>query len=164
MKGVNTFLMFNDQAEEAVRFYTSAFPRSRLVDLLLSEGEPGIPAGKVHIAVFEIGGQEFYACDGGPDFEFSMGTSIWINCENQKEIDQISDALIQNGGAQLDCGWVKDRFGMFWQIVPAGMRDMMLSDDRASAKRVNAALLKMKRLDVAALERAARGEPATAGR
>ncbi|MGV8840921.1 MAG: VOC family protein [Bauldia sp.] len=164
MKGVNTFLMFNDRAEEAVRFYVSVFPRSRLVDLVISEGEPGIPAGKVHVAVFEIGGQEFYATDGGPDFEFGMGTSIWINCDTQKEIDEISDALIANGGEQLDCGWVKDRFGMFWQIVPAKMRDWMLTDDRASAKRVNSALMNMQRIDLATLERAAKGEPALAGR
>lgn len=164
MKGVNTFLMFNDGAEEAVRFYVSVFPRSRLVDLVISEGEPGIPAGKVHVAVFEIGGQEFYATDGGPGFRFSMGTSIWIDCETQAEIDGISDALISNGGEQLDCGWVKDRFGMFWQIVPAGMRDWMLSKDRAGARRVHDAMLKMKRLDMAVLERAAKGEPAVTGR
>ena len=164
MKGVNTFLMFNDQAEEAVRYYASVLPKARIVDIILSEGDEGpegvqgIAPGKVHVAVFEIAGQEFYACDGGPDFEFSMGTSIWLNCENQKEIDQVSDALIAGGGQQLDCGWVKDRFGVFWQIVPAKMRDWMLNDDREAALRMHRALMKMKRIDVAALEKAVAGE------
>jgi predicted 3-demethylubiquinone-9 3-methyltransferase (glyoxalase superfamily) len=170
MKGVHTFLMFNDQAEEAVRYYASVLPRTRIVDIILSAGEEGpegvqgIAPGKVHVAVFEIAGHEFYACDGGPDFAFSMGTSLWLDCESQKEIDAVSDALIEGGGQQLDCGWVEDRCGVFWQIVPAKMRDWMLSDDRASALRMHRALMTMKRIDMAALEKAVAGEEADAGR
>ena len=170
MKGINTFLMFKDQAEEAVKYYASVFPRARVVDIVHSDGDvkneagSAIPAGKVHMAIFEIAGQEFYACDGGPEFDFSYGTSLWVNCENQREIDEISDAMIKAGGEQLDCGWVKDPFGMFWQVVPAKLRDMTMDDDRERGKRVFRALLKMKRINVAELERAAAGEKAHAGR
>ncbi|MCW5698097.1 MAG: VOC family protein [Bauldia sp.] len=158
MKGVNTFLMFNDQAEEAVRFYVDTFPRAKLLKLVLSDGDNPIPKGKVLQAAFEIDGSTFYATDGGPDFTFSMGFSLYVNCETQQEIDDLDAKLLANGGQQLDCGWVKDRFGVFWQLVPVMLTEIQLGPDKARAKRVFDALLKMQKIDIATLERAAAGE------
>ncbi|MGD9738346.1 MAG: VOC family protein [Bauldia sp.] len=162
MKGITTFLMFNNQAEEAIRFYVSVIPNSRIVTLKLMEedGQP-IPRGKVLQAHFELNGVSYFATDGGPDFEFSMGTSLYIHCETQAEVDRLWDRLAEGGGKQLDCGWVVDRFGLSWQIVPTMLDEIFLGNDAPKAKRVFEAMLKMKKLDIAELERAAR-EPAHA--
>jgi predicted 3-demethylubiquinone-9 3-methyltransferase (glyoxalase superfamily) len=162
MKGITTFLMFNNNAEEAIRFYISVIPNSRIVTLKLMEedGQP-IRKGKVFQAHFQLNGVSYFATDGGPEFTFSMGTSLYIHCENQAEIDRLSAGLIQGGGQQLDCGWVVDRFGLSWQIVPTMLDDILLGNDAPTAKRVFEAMLTMKKLDIAQLERAAR-EPAHA--
>lgn len=160
MKGITTFLMFNDKAEEAVRFYTSVIPNSRIVDIVISEGVPHIPKGKVMQVAFELQGQRYFATDGGSAFKFSMGTSLYAHCETQEEIDLLSEKLIEGGGRQMDCGWVVDRFGLSWQIVPTFLDEVTFGDDRAKSRRVFDAMLKMKKLDLAELEAAARGQAA----
>lgn len=162
MKGITTFLMFNNNAEEAINFYVSVIPNSRVLVMKRMEesGQP-VAKGKVLQAAFELNGVRYFATDGGPEFEFSLGTSLYIHCENQAEIDRLWDRLVEGGGKHLDCGWLVDRFGLSWQIVPTMLDDIMLGDDAAKAKRVFEAMLKMKKLDIAELERAAR-EPAHA--
>ncbi|MCW5713529.1 MAG: VOC family protein [Bauldia sp.] len=161
MKGITTFLMFNDRAEEAVRFYVSVIPNSRIVDLVMSEGLPGIPKGKVMQAQFELQGVRYFATDGGPDFKFSMGTSLYVHCETQAEIDRLWGKLVEGGGQHMDCGWLVDRFGLSWQIVPIMLDEITFGEDRAKARRVIDAMLKMRKLDIAGLEAAAR-EPTNA--
>jgi len=156
MKGITTFLMFNDRAEEAIRFYVSVIPGSRLLDVVTSEGVPHIPKGKVMQAAFELQGVRYFATDGGPDFEFSMGTSLYVHCETQDEIDYLWERLVEGGGRHLECGWLVDRFGLSWQIVPTMLDEITFSGDRAKSRRVFDAMLKMKKLDIAGLEAAAR--------
>ncbi len=160
MKGITTFLMFNDRAEEAVRFYVSAIPNSRIVKLVLSEGGGPIPKGKVLQAVFELDGQTFFATDGGPSFSFAQGLSLYVHCETQAEIDRLWEKLPEGGGHHEMCGWLVDRYGLSWQLVPTILDDLILGADRAKAKRVFDAMLTMKKLDIAGLERAAESQPA----
>lgn len=158
---ITTFLMFASGAEEAVKLYTSLFPNSRIIEssYLNTEGAPG-STGKSYMATFEIGGQRYRAMDGGPSFKFAEGTSIFVDCETQDEIDRYSAALTANGGEQGPCGWLTDRWGVSWQIVPRVLGELLGDSDRAKAKRTLEAMLQMKKLDVAALRRAHDGKAA----
>jgi predicted 3-demethylubiquinone-9 3-methyltransferase (glyoxalase superfamily) len=157
---VRPCITFKDRAEEAVKFYVSLFPNSRITDLTRVESDGGpIPKGKLLGALFELDGREFRAFDGGESFTFSEGISLDVTCKTQAEVDRYWNALTANGGEEGPCGWLKDRFGVSWQIVPEQL-GQMLSDPRSgNAEACMNAMLKMKKLDIATLEKAYRGSP-----
>lgn len=150
-------LWYAEHAEEAARFYASIFPDSRVdhVTALMSESPSG-PAGTVKVVDFTLLGQRFQAITAGPHHDFNDAVSMVVACDDQDELDRYWEALLDGGRAQA-CGWLIDRYGLRWQIVPAALDDMMRDDDRERAKRVSDALLKMVKLDIAELEAAYRG-------
>jgi predicted 3-demethylubiquinone-9 3-methyltransferase (glyoxalase superfamily) len=153
MQKITTFLWFNDQAEEAMKFYVSIFKNSRVVDVSrYVEGSPG-PAGKMMTATFELEGQQFIALNGGPEFHFTEAISLLVNCETQQEIDELWRKLTA-GGEEGQCGWLKDKYGLSWQIVPKDMGALLNDKDPEKAKRAMQAMLGMKKIDIAALKRA----------
>ena len=157
MQKITTFLTFNNQAEEAVNLYTSTFKSSKILNTRrYGDAGPG-PKGSVMTAEFELEGQRFMALNGGPSFRFSQGVSLFVNCETQAEIDELS-AKLTAGGRQEPCGWVTDKFGVSWQIVPTILGKLLGDKDPAKANRVMQAMLQMKRLDIAKLKQAAEGE------
>jgi len=151
------FLWYAKEAEEAARFYASIFPDSRVdrVSKLLSESPSG-PPGSVQVVDFTLFGQRFQAMSAGPHHEFNDAISMVVQCDDQKELDRYWDALLERGGKPQACGWLIDRFGVRWQIVPAMLSEMMRGTDAARSKRVTDAMLKMVKLDIATLEKAAR--------
>ncbi len=152
-------LWFDGQAEDAANFYISVFPNSRIVSLAhYPENSPG-PAGTVMTVEFELDGQRFVAINGGPEFTFSEAVSFLINCDTQEEIDRYWE-LLTEGGDEGPCGWCKDRFGLSWQVAPTGMDEVFSDADKGRAERAMQAMLKMKKLDIAALREAADGVPA----
>jgi predicted 3-demethylubiquinone-9 3-methyltransferase (glyoxalase superfamily) len=151
MSKISPFLWFDHQAEEAAKFYVSVFKNSKMGAVSrYGDGMP-LPTGTVMTAAFEIEGQPFTALNGGPDFKFTPAVSFVVNCDTQKEIDHYWDKLTSGGGEEVQCGWVKDKYGLSWQIVPTQLADLV----RKSSDKVMHALLKMKKLDIAALQRAA---------
>jgi predicted 3-demethylubiquinone-9 3-methyltransferase (glyoxalase superfamily) len=152
-----THLWYAKEAEEAASFYASIFPNSRVdrVTPLLSESPSG-PAGSVKVVDFTLFGQRFQAMSAGPHHEFNDAISIVVQCDDQAELDRYWNALLKGGGKEQACGWLIDRFGLRWQIVPAILEEMMRDKDPARSKRVTDALLKMVKLDIAALEKAYR--------
>ena len=153
-----THLWYAKEAEEAAKLYASIFPDSRVdrVTALLSETPSG-PPGSVKVVDFTVLGQRFQAISAGPHHEFNDAVSLVVLCEDQAELDRYWDALIKSGGKPQACGWLIDKFGLRWQIVPAAMDEMMGEKDAARSKRVMDALLKMIKIDIATLEKAARG-------
>jgi predicted 3-demethylubiquinone-9 3-methyltransferase (glyoxalase superfamily) len=152
-KKITPFLMFNNQAEEAVNFYVSTFENSKTVSLMRSgEGGPGTK-GAVIGAIFQLDGQEFMAYNGGPHFAFSEGMSLYVDCETQEEIDRLWEKLSQ-GGEKGRCGWLKDKYGVSWQIVPSILSEMLQDKDAERARRVTEAFLKMDKLEIKALKQA----------
>ena len=153
MEKIIPFLWYNDQAEEAAKFYTSVFKNSKLgtVTRYGSEG-PG-PSGQVMTAVFELNGQEFIALNGGPQFKFTEAVSFVVNCETQEEIDYYWDRLSE-GGKKSRCGWLKDKFGLSWQVVPAIIGKLFSDSDAEKSKRVMRAMMQMDKLDIAVLKNA----------
>lgn len=160
IQSITPCLWFADHAEQAANCYTAIFPNSRIVTIT-RYGEAGHeihgrPAGSVLTVEFELDGHPFTALNGGPLFTFNEAVSFQVVCETQKEIDFYWDKLGAGGDPKAQqCGWLKDKYGLSWQIVPAGMPEMFSERDPASADRVMTAMLKMKKLDIAALERAA---------
>ncbi len=155
MSRISPFLWFDDQAEEAANLYVSVFPNSRITGASrYGEVGPGKP-GSVMTISFEIDGLPVTALNGGPIFRFNEAFSMSVDCADQAEVDRYWDALIEGGGQPSQCGWLKDRFGLSWQIVPRILPRLLSDPDRAKAQRVMTAMLKMSRLDVAALEAAA---------
>jgi predicted 3-demethylubiquinone-9 3-methyltransferase (glyoxalase superfamily) len=153
MPPITPFLWFNTQAEEAMQFYTSVFPNSSVVTVTrYGDAGPG-PKGSVMTAVFTLNGQQFIALNGGPHFTFTPAVSFMVHCETQAEIDRYWSQLAA-GGKTDRCGWLTDKFGLSWQIVPAGL-NQLLQRDPASASRVMSALMQMDKLDIATLEAAA---------
>ena len=150
---VTPFLTFNDHAEEAVKRYVSIFKNSKIVSLVRSEADGPIAKGKVLNATFELDGQTFMAMDGGPYFSFAQGTSLFVNCETQQEIDRLWETLSE-GGEKQPCGWLKDKFGVSWQIVPSVLGEMMGDPKSGNSEKVMEALLKMSKIDSKTLERA----------
>lgn len=153
-------LRFDTQAQEAALFYTSIFPNARIVSTL-RYGEAGHeihgkPAGSILTVVFELDGQRFTALNGGPLFTFNEAVSLEVRCDTQEEVDFYWDRLTDGGEASA-CGWLKDRFGLSWQVTPAALDDLLGDPDYEKTERVMTALLQMKKLDLAALERAHRG-------
>jgi predicted 3-demethylubiquinone-9 3-methyltransferase (glyoxalase superfamily) len=153
MQKITPFLWFDDQAEEAMHFYTSIFKNSNVGTVSrYPEGAPG-PAGKVMSVTFQLEGQEFMALNGGPLFKFTEAISFFVNCETQEEVDALW-AKLSAGGKESQCGWLKDKFGLSWQIIPTALGKMLGDPDRERAKRVMQAMLKMKKIDIADLKRA----------
>ncbi|HEY8469493.1 MAG TPA: VOC family protein [Longimicrobiales bacterium] len=152
-------LWYTEGAEEAARFYASIFPDSRVdrVTTLWSETPSG-PPGSVKVVDFTLLGQRFQAITAGPHHEFNDAISMVVVCDDQEELDRYWNALLEGGGKPQACGWLIDRFGLRWQIVPAALEELMYDADPARAKRVSDALLKMVKIDIAELERAYRGE------
>ena len=154
MQRITTFLTYNAEAEEAARLYTSAFKNSKIISTSrYGDGAPA-PKGSVMSVIFELDGQRFHALNGGPSFKFAEGISLFVNCETQAEIDDYTEKLTADGGVQGPCGWIKDRFGVSWQIVPSVLGSLLGDKDQAKAGRVMQAMLKMKKLDIEALRRA----------
>jgi predicted 3-demethylubiquinone-9 3-methyltransferase (glyoxalase superfamily) len=148
-------LTFKDGTEEAINFYVSLFPNSRVLSLLKSDGQGPLPAGSVLHASFQLDGQEYTAFDGGPSFTFTEALSFVATCESQEEIDAVW-ARLTDGGEEGPCGWLKDRFGVSWQVVPSALGQMMGDPKSGNPAKVMEALLKMRKLDLATLERAYR--------
>ncbi|MFE6051325.1 VOC family protein [Kitasatospora sp. NPDC056446] len=157
MQKISTFLWFDDRAEEAATFYTSLFPDSRITRVTRhGRAGPG-PAGSVMTVDFELAGREYVALNGGPVFTFTEAVSLQVECEDQQEVDRLWAGLTADGGEPGPCGWLKDRFGLSWQITPKVLLDLVGGEDRAAADRVTAAMLRMGKLDIRSLLDAARG-------
>jgi predicted 3-demethylubiquinone-9 3-methyltransferase (glyoxalase superfamily) len=156
MQKITTFLTFDDQAEEAVNFYTSIFPNSRIVsERRYGPAGPG-PEGSLMTASFELDGQEFMALNGGPSFSFSQGISLFVDCEDQAEVDDLWEKL-SAGGEPNVCGWLTDKFGVSWQIIPRRLGELLDDDDPEKANRVMEAMLQMGKIEVEGLEAAYEG-------
>jgi predicted 3-demethylubiquinone-9 3-methyltransferase (glyoxalase superfamily) len=162
---ITTFLTFKDQAEEAVKLYTSIFKNSRILSTTrYGDAGPG-PKGSVMSTNFEIDGQEFVALNGGPSFSFSEGMSLYVDCETQAEVDDLWKKL-SAGGSEGRCGWLTDRFGVSWQVIPRVLPQLLSDPDPDKAGRTMNAMLEMGKIDIAKLEQAAEGGAveATSGR
>jgi predicted 3-demethylubiquinone-9 3-methyltransferase (glyoxalase superfamily) len=154
---ITPFLWFDGDAEEAMNFYMSIFEDAKVTNIArYSDAGPG-PAGSVMTTVFTLCGQDFIALNGGPQFKFNKAISFVVSCETQAEVDRYWDALIAGGGEPVQCGWLTDKYGLSWQIVPTIVWSMMQDKDRAKATRVMQAVFKMVKLDVAELQRAYEG-------
>jgi predicted 3-demethylubiquinone-9 3-methyltransferase (glyoxalase superfamily) len=147
-------LWFDTEGEEAARFYTSVFPNSRIVDVAHYGSAGPRPEGMVMTVSFELDGQAFVALNGGPDFTFNEAISLQVDCETQEEVDAFWSKL-SDGGEEGPCGWLKDRYGMSWQIVPTRLTELIADPDRKKSQRVMQAMLSMKKIEIDALERAA---------
>jgi predicted 3-demethylubiquinone-9 3-methyltransferase (glyoxalase superfamily) len=153
MQKITPFLWFDGKAEEAMDFYVSIFKDSKVISVSrYGEGGPG-PAGTVMTATFQLDGQEFMALNGGPEFKFTEAISFFVNCETQAEVDELW-AKLSAGGEEVQCGWLKDKFGLSWQIVPAALGELLGDKDAGKAAKVMQAMLQMKKIDIAGLQRA----------
>ena len=152
MQKITTFLTFNDQAEEAAKLYISLFKNSKITGVHRSE-----PDGGVIVVTFQLDGQEFTALNGGPHFSFAEGISLFVRCETQQEVDRLWGRLSEGGEKQM-CGWLKDRFGVSWQIIPTALMELMSDPDPQKSRRATEAMLKMTKIDIKTLKEAhARG-------
>lgn len=157
MQKITPFLWFNDNAEEAMNFYISVFKNSKVVSVSrYGDAGPG-PKGSVMVGKFEIEGQEFMALNGGPIYKLTPAVSFVVNCETQQEVDDFWDKLTA-GGQPIQCGWLTDKYGVSWQIVPTILGTLMADKDPAKSGRVMKAMLQMIKIDVAGLQRAYNGE------
>jgi predicted 3-demethylubiquinone-9 3-methyltransferase (glyoxalase superfamily) len=157
MSDVTPFLWFDDGAEQAVTFYTRLIPGSEIVSLDRYPAEvPGM-GGKVMHVHFRLAGRDYLAMDAGPEFPFTEAISLYVSCETQEEVDRYWDALISDGGQEQPCGWLKDRWGLSWQVIPDRLVELIRHPDAEVAHRCVQAMLRMRRIDLAALEAAAAG-------
>src|SRR5882762_806174 len=160
MQKITPFLWFDNKAEEAVKFYTSIFKNSKIGKVArydkAGEKAAGRPAGSVMTVEFEIEGQRFIALNGGPLFKFTEAVSFVVNCKTQKEVDYYWKKL-SAGGKEVQCGWLKDKYGLSWQIVPTVLAELLSDKDAAKSQRVMQAMLKMVKLDIKGLQQAAKG-------
>jgi predicted 3-demethylubiquinone-9 3-methyltransferase (glyoxalase superfamily) len=153
---ITTFLWFDDDAEEAMKHYVSIFKNSKILSVTRSgKAGPG-PEGTVLVCSFQIEGQEFTALNGGPQFKFTEAISLVVHCDSQQEVDELW-AKLSRGGAPGQCGWLKDKFGLSWQIVPRVLLELLQDKDPAKSARVMQAMMQMTKIDIAALQRAGRG-------
>ena len=158
MQKITPFLWFDGKAEEAIKLYTSVFKNSKIINISYwGEGSP-FPKGQVMNGVFELDGQRFYAFDAGPQFKFTEAISFFVNCETQEEIDYLWDKLTADGGQESMCGWLKDKFGLSWQIVPPVLGELLGDKDPAKAGRVMQAMMQMKKIIIADLQKANDGK------
>jgi predicted 3-demethylubiquinone-9 3-methyltransferase (glyoxalase superfamily) len=153
MQKITPFLWFDSQAEEAANFYVSIFKNSTIKSVSrYGEGAPG-PKGSVMLVTFQLEGQDFMALNGGPLFTFTPAISLFVNCETQQEIDELWEKLTA-GAEEVRCGWLKDKYGLSWQIIPTALNEMLQDSDPEKSKRVMQALMQMNKLDIAALKQA----------
>ena len=164
MQKITPFLWFNGNAEEAVKFYTSTFKNSKVGRILRYSEEvakvsqSGMPAGSALTIEFEIEGQKFVALNGGPEFKFNESISFVVNCETQKEVDYFWEKLAADGGEESQCGWLRDKFGVSWQVTPTVLIDMLHDKDSEKAQRAMKAMLQMQKIDIEKLKAAYRGK------
>lgn len=157
MATATPFLWFDDDAESALRFYVDLIPDSEVLSVQrYADDMPGL-GGKVMHAHFRLGGRDYYAMDAGPQYRFTEAVSLFVDCASQEEVDRYWDALTADGGEEQPCGWVKDRWGLSWQIVPDRLVELIRDPDPQRAHRAVQAMLGMRRIDIAELERAADG-------
>lgn len=153
MQKITPFLWFDNDLEEAMNLYSSIFKNAKIVDVTrYGDAGPG-PKGTVMTATFELEGQRFMGLNGGPHFKFTEAVSFFVSCETQREVDELW-AKLSAGGAEGQCGWLKDRFGLSWQIVPTALGEMLRDRDPARSQRVMQAMLQMKKIDIQGLKRA----------
>jgi predicted 3-demethylubiquinone-9 3-methyltransferase (glyoxalase superfamily) len=161
MQKITPFLWYDDKAEEAVNFYLSIFKNSKITGTTrydeASSKAAGRPKGTVMTVEFQLEGQEFVAINGGPHFKFTEAVSFVVNCETQEEVDRFWEKLTE-GGEEVQCGWLKDKYGLSWQVVPTVLSEMLQDKDPAKAKRVMEAMLQMKKIDIPTLKRAYEGQ------
>jgi len=154
MRKIIPCLWFDNNAEEAANFYTSVFKDSKITSVSrYGKGAP-MPEGTALTVIFELNGQEFMALNGGPEFKFSEATSLFVDCETQQEVDEYWEKLTANGGEESQCGWLKDKYGFSWQIVPNALGGLMSGPDPAKSQKVFDALMQMKKIDISTLQRA----------
>jgi predicted 3-demethylubiquinone-9 3-methyltransferase (glyoxalase superfamily) len=153
MPKITPFLWFDNRAEEAMNFYVSIFKNSKILSVSrYGEGGPG-EKGTVMTGTFQLDGQEFFALNGGPEFTFTPAISFFVNCETQQEVDELWDKLSE-GGEKGRCGWLKDKYGLSWQIIPSVLGELMQDKDAEKAKRVMMAMLQMDKIDIKILKQA----------
>jgi predicted 3-demethylubiquinone-9 3-methyltransferase (glyoxalase superfamily) len=160
MQKITTFLTFDGRAEEAVDFYVSIFEDSRILSSSRYGDAGPAAAGTFMSASFELAGQPFIALNGGPSFTFSQGISLFVSCESQEEVDRFWEKLSE-GGEEGPCGWLTDKFGVSWQVIPSALGELLGDEDREKANRVMAAMLQMSKIDIESLRRAYEGQPAS---
>jgi predicted 3-demethylubiquinone-9 3-methyltransferase (glyoxalase superfamily) len=154
---ITTFLWFDNNAEEAANFYCSVFKNSRIVNSSrYGDAGPG-PKGTIMTITFDLDGQEFTALNGGPQFKFTEAISLVVHCKTQEEVDYFWEKLSE-GGEKVECGWLKDKFGLFWQVTPDILLELLQDSDTRKSQRVMKAMMQMKKIDIESLKRAAAGE------
>jgi predicted 3-demethylubiquinone-9 3-methyltransferase (glyoxalase superfamily) len=162
MQKITPFLWFDNQAEEAAKFYTSVFKNSKIGKILrydeASAKAAGRPAGSVLTVEFEIGGQKFTALNGGPQFKFNESVSFVVNCKTQEEVDYFWEKLAAGGGQESACGWLEDKFGLSWQVTPTVLIDMLNDKDPKKAERVMKAMMQMQKIEINKLKAAYAGK------
>ncbi len=157
MQKITPFLWFDGNAEEAANFYTSIFKDSKILNIArYGDAGPG-SKGSVMLVTFQLEGQDFMALNGGPIYSFTPAISLFVSCETQAEVDESWDKLAA-GGSEVQCGWLKDKFGLSWQIIPKALMELMQDKDPAKSQRVFKAMLQMTKIDIEGLKRAYRGE------
>jgi predicted 3-demethylubiquinone-9 3-methyltransferase (glyoxalase superfamily) len=155
---ITPFLWFDNNAEEAINFYVSAFKNSKILNITRNgDSGPG-PKGTLMTATFQLDGQEFMALNGGPHFKFTEAISLFVKCETQEEVDQLWEKLLAGGGQPQQCGWLKDRFGLSWQIIPTVLGQLLQDKDPEKSKRVMNAMMQMVKIDIQKLKQAYQGE------
>ena len=163
MSKITPCLWFDGVAEEAANFYVSLLPDSRVDNVFRSPADnPSTPAGAVLVVDFTLAGRKFQGLNGGPEFQFNESISFVIDCEDQAEVDRLWTALTEGGGSPGPCGWLKDRYGLSWQVIPRQLNEMLSDPDQQRAARAMEAMLKMEKIDVQELRRAFDGEPVSA--
>jgi len=158
MQKINPFLWYDTQAEAAANFYVSIFKNSKVLNVArYGEAGPG-PKGSAMTVEFELEGQKFVALNGGPHFKFTEAVSFVVNCATQEEVDYFWEKLLDGGGKESQCGWLKDKYGLSWQIVPTVLPELLQDKDPEKANRVMQAMMKMVKIDIETLKRAAEGD------
>ncbi len=157
MQKITPFLWFDGNAEEAANFYTSVFKNSKILNIARYGDAGPSPKGTVMTVTFQLEGQDFIALNGGPHYTFSPAISFFVNCETQAEVDELWNKLLA-GGKDVQCGWLKDKFGVSWQIIPKALMELMGDKDPVKSQRVFKAMLQMTKIDIEGLKRAYRGE------
>jgi predicted 3-demethylubiquinone-9 3-methyltransferase (glyoxalase superfamily) len=154
MQKITPFLWFNDNAEEAANFYVSIFKNSKIVSVSrYGDAGPG-PKGSVMLVHFELEGQSFFALNGGPHYSFTPAISLYVDCKTQTEVDELWQKLTAGGGAPVQCGWLTDKYGLSWQIIPSALTAMIQDKDPVKVNRVMEAMMKMVKIDIKALQEA----------
>jgi predicted 3-demethylubiquinone-9 3-methyltransferase (glyoxalase superfamily) len=157
MQKLTTFLWFDKEAEEAAKFYCSVFKNSKILGITRQLEGSGAAKGEVLTVQFRLGDQEYVALNGGPQFKFTEAISLMINCKDQKEVDYYWEKLLAGGGQESACGWLKDKYGLSWQVTPTILLEMISDQDRKKAQRAFDAMLQMRKIDIPKLEEAYHG-------